>query len=330
MVSIDTLAFLGQGLSRPECVLAHQTGLLFAPCWHGQGGISIITPSGETTHLLAAEPPEPVRPNGIALEAGGSFLLAHLGAERGGIYRLFADGRCELVVGTIDGAPLPPANFVTTDSQGRIWFTVSTRITPRAMDYRSSANTGFIGLIENGVAKIVADQIGYANEIAFSADERTLWVNETFARRTTAFDVSDKGELSKRRTVATHGEGTFPDGLTPDAEGGLWITSIISNRVIRLTPTGDIITVMEDSDPEHLSHAEAAFQSDSLGRAHLDTAVSEKLKNISNLAFGGPDLRTAYLGCLLGDEIAFFESRVAGLPLPHWDAKLGPLAQFIE
>jgi hypothetical protein len=43
------------------------------------------------------------------------------------------------------------------------------------------------------------------------------------------------------------------------------------------------------------------------------------LKNISSIAFGGPDLRTAYLGCLLGDALATFRSPVAGAPPAHWN-----------
>jgi hypothetical protein len=55
-----------------------------------------------------------------------------------------------------------------------------------------------------------------------------------------------------------------------------------------------------------------------MGRAHLDNLPSRVLRNVSSLAFGGPDLRTAYVGCLLGDSIAVFDSPVAGHPPAHW------------
>jgi hypothetical protein len=55
-----------------------------------------------------------------------------------------------------------------------------------------------------------------------------------------------------------------------------------------------------------------------MGRPHLDQVVSRRLRNISSLAFGGADLRTGYLGCLLGDSIATFRSPVAGFPPAHW------------
>lgn len=329
MIPVDDIAFHASGLNRPECVIAHHSGLLFAPCWHGNGGVSVISPSGRTSHILAEGVSEALKPNGIALEPGGSFLLAHLGDARGAIVRLFADGRTELVTDQANGQPMPPANFVTLDRSRRIWITVSTRLTPRAADYRQTASSGFVAIHENGTTRIVADGLGYTNEIAFSADDKTAWVNETFARRTTAFSLREDGALGDRETLVSHKAGTFPDGLTVDVEGGLWVTSIISNRVLRIA-NGAVTTVVEDSDPSHLSAVETAFNNDALGRPHLDCSYSKRLKNISNLAFGGPDLTTAYLGCLLGEQIGSFQSPVAGLPLPHWQADLGPLARYLE
>jgi len=40
---------------------------------------------------------------------------------------------------------------------------------------------------------------------------------------------------------------------------------------------------------------------------------------VTSLAFGGPDLRTAYLGSLKGTQLASFRSPVAGLPPIHWN-----------
>lgn len=327
-VDIDEIAFVGAGLNRPECVVAHGSGLLLAPDWTEPGGISVIAPSGAVRRILATAPDPgvdlPVRPNGIALEPGGTVLIAHLGAERGGIYRLAPDGRVAVVTDRVGDAPMPPANFVARDGAGRLWITVSTTMVPRSLDYRPDASTGFIAVHDDAGTRIVADGLGYANECLFSADERTLWVNETFARRLTAFDVED-GRLSNRRTVATFGAGTFPDGLAQAEDGSLLVTSIISNRVLRVHPDGRVETVLEDSDPAHVDWVEAAFTAGGLDRPHLDTIKARRLRNISNLAFGGPDLATAHLGCLLGDRIASFASPVRGRALPHWDFELGEL-----
>ena len=318
----------GNGLSRPECVVAHRSGWLFAPYCEGAGGISAIAPDGRVHHhcVAATGPgvPSTLFPNGIALEQGGSFLLAHLGAERGGIYRLMPDGRAEMVTDTIEGAPMPPANFVAADSRGRLWLTVSTTHIPRALDYRPDAGSGYIALHEGGRTRIVADGLGYANECLLSADEGTLWVNETFGRRLTAFDVTAQG-LANRRTIATFGAGTYPDGLAEAVDGSLFIVSIVSNRVLRLWPDGRIETVVEDVDPAHLADVEAAFTGGTMGRPHLDALRSERLRNISNIAFGGEDRKSACLGCLLGDSIAVYDSPVAGRALPHWTHDITPL-----
>lgn len=332
-VNSETVFTTGGGLIRPECVVLHASGLLFAPDWTRTGGISILAPIGKRFRLLAiGEIPNgdsAIRANGIALESGGSFLIAHLGSEEGAIYRLFADGSFETVTDTVDGVPMPPANFVATDSKGRHWITVSTRKIPRALDYNPDANSGFIALHVNGETRVVADGLGYTNECLLSEDERTLWVNETFARRLTAFDIVGDS-LTNRRTIAQFGVGTFPDGLTQAADGTLFVTSIVSNRVLRVWPDGRIETVLEDSDAAHIAWVEAAFQAGDMGRQHLDTLRSKVLKNISNLAFGGADLKTAYLGCLLGDTIAAFDSPVAGRAMPHWSCDLGPLARYLE
>jgi sugar lactone lactonase YvrE len=118
--------------------------------------------------------------------------------------------------------------------------------------------------------------------------------------------------------VASFGVGTFPDGLTFDAEGGVWITSVVSNRVIHVSPDGAQTVVVEDADPAKLAGVEEAFLAGRLGRPHLDTSFGSRLRNVSSLAFGGPDLRTAYLGCLLDESIQAFDAPVAGHPLPHW------------
>jgi sugar lactone lactonase YvrE len=42
---------------------------------------------------------------------------------------------------------------------------------------------------------------------------------------------------------------------------------------------------------------------------------------MASITFGGPDLRTVYIGSLLGTRIPFFRSPVAGLPMVHWNQK---------
>ena len=326
MTPLADLRFLGRGLDRPECVLAHASGVLFAADWRGGGGVAIVRPDGGVARIPARGLAEPLRPNGIALEPGGSFLAAHLGERGGGVFRLHAGGRVEPVVEEIDGRPIPPTNFVMLDGAGRLWITVSTRHAPRHAAARPDVADGFVAVMEPGGApRIVADGLGYTNECVLSSDGRWLLVNETFAKVTSRFEVRDGGALGPREVVARFGEGTFPDGLALDAEGGAWITSIVSNRVIRLRADGRADVVLEDAEPGALAETEALFRRGALDTARLARRHGRVLANVSSLAFGGPDLRTAHLGCLQGDAIASFRAPVAGARPVHWTADLAPL-----
>ncbi|MCU0818174.1 MAG: SMP-30/gluconolactonase/LRE family protein [Beijerinckiaceae bacterium] len=330
-IQLDEVTFRGSGLSRPECLVTHESGWLFAADWQGAGGVACIAPDGGVTRITARRPADdPLRPNGIALEPGGTFLVAHLGADTGGVFRLHPDGACAPVLLELDGKVLPPSNFPLLDRKGRIWLTISTRMVPRALDYRPEAHSGFIVLIEEGRARIVADGLGYTNECALSPDERFLFVNETFARRLTRFSVLDDGSLVDRTTVTTFGAGTFPDGVALDEAGDFWITSIISNRVIHVRGDGTQRIILEEADDAHLTAVEPAFLHGSMGRAHLDGSPARCLRNVSSLSFGGPTLREAYLGCLLGERIAQFTAPVRGLALPSHTMPLGTLARQVS
>jgi sugar lactone lactonase YvrE len=329
MLNLADLRFLGCGLVRPECVLAHRSGALFAADWTGPGGVAIVTPEGRVVRHLARNPPRHLHPNGIALEAGGSFLLTELGADTGGVWRLRPDGAVEPVLLEVEGRPLPPTNYVHLDGQGRLWVTVSTRHQPRHLAARPDVADGFVVLVEGGRARIVADGLGYTNECLVSPDGDWLWVNETFARRLSRFRIKGGG-LGPRETVTTFGPGSFPDGLAFDVEGNAWVTALIGNRVITVDPSGRQTVVLEDVDQAHVEAVEAAWRAGRLDRGLLDRVPEGPLKNISSLAFTGPDRRTLCLGCLLGDSLALIEGPVEGAPTPHWDHDIGPLEALLE
>jgi sugar lactone lactonase YvrE len=329
MIDLSSLVHHGTRLVRPECVLAHSSGIVFASDWTGNGGVAAVSPNGSVDRILVTDSSEPLRPNGIALEPDGTFLLAHLGNNDGGIFRLHADGRTDPVVTELAGEAIPPTNFVVRDLAKRLWITVSTRKSPRSLDYRPNASSGMIIVSDEKGTRIAADGLGYANECAISPDQRYLYVNETFGRRVTRFEITENGTLVRREVIASFDTGTFPDGLCFDQEGGIWITSIISNRVIRIDLSGRQHMVLEDCNRAHVADIEQAFRENRMVRPHLDVNPSGVLRNISSLAFGGPHLRTAYLGCLLGDSIMTFASPVAGHSPIHWDYDLGSIRNIL-
>ncbi len=318
-IALSQVSFIGRDLARPECVLCDDRGVVHASDW--RGGVTRIYPDGGQETILATN--MALRPNGICLLADGGYLIAHLGDDDGGVFHLTRNGRAEAFLTHVDGVALAPTNYVHQDTVGRVWISVSTRHVPRADAYRSDIADGFVLAVIDGQAHMAADGLGYTNECLIDPSGRWLYVNETFARRTSRFAVTDDGMLGDRETVATFGPGVFPDGLTFDTDGGIWITSIVSNTVIRIAPTGQQEVVLRDADPEHVNAAEKAYLAHGMGRPHLDKAGGEILKNISSLAFGGADRKTAYLGCLLGDQIATFQAPVAGALPAHWAPRSG-------
>ena len=319
VMSLDQLGHVGTGLVRPECVLATARGDVYTADW--RGGVAHLRPDGSQA-LYAGTAPDGIelRPNGIALLRDDSFLLAQLGAHDGDVYRLQRNGQVAPWLRRVDSVDLPPTNFVVGDRQGRFWITVSTRRVPRALGYRREGGDGFIVRVDERGAAIVADRLGYANEVAVHPSGDWLYVNETFGRRLSRHALRGDGSLgAERQVVAEFGPGTFPDGMAFDEDGCAWVVSIVSNRLIRVAPDGRQTLWLEEADAAHLDAVEAAYAAGTMGRPHLDGSPSRVLRNISSIAFAGADRRTGLLGCLLGDNLA----TIAAMPSPgvtpaHW------------
>ena len=169
------------------------------------------------------------------------------------------------------------------------------------------------------LSAIVADGLGYTNEVAVDPSGQWLYVNETFGRRLSRFALRADGSLGPKQVVTEFGPGTFPDGLAFDVEGHAWVVSIVSNRLIRVAPDGTPTTWLEDADAEHLARVETAFAAGTMGRPELDGIKSRCLRNISSIAFCGPERRRAVLGCLLGDRLATLPMPTAGFAPTHWN-----------
>jgi hypothetical protein len=258
-------------------------------------------------------------PNGFALLPDRSFMIANLGPA-GGVWRMLPDGELVPELLEVDGMALPPTNFANAEqTMGtlRLWVSVSTRHVPREQAMRSDVADGYIVLKDARGARIVADGLGFTNENKLDPSGRWLYVNETMARRLSRFALKGEG-LGARETVAEFGDGIFPDGFEFDAEGGIWIASVVSNRLLRIAPDRSRHVVLDDGDPEAIARAERHFAEHRLTRADIDAGRDGVLGNLASVTFGGADLRTVYLGSLFADRLATFRSPVPGAEPPHW------------
>ena len=313
-LGLENVETFGRGLERPECVHCNAQGDVFVSDW--RGGVTRIRSDGSQV-LIRGD--RLIKTNGFAILPDRSFLLAHLDEHEGGVWRLSLDGKLEPYLLEIEGRPLPPTNFVFSDGM-RTYVTVSTRAIPRGPARKPGHADGFIVCKDKQGTRIVADGLGFTNEAKVDPSGRSLYVNETFGKRTSRFAILANG-LGKRETVAEFGHGVFPDGLDFDAEGGLWITSIYSNRLIHVAPEGRQSVVLEDNDPAFVDEIEAAFARGELASGGNPIVPAKAIRNLSSSAFGGPDFRTLYLGCLQADHIYRMPSPVAGARPPHWDVR---------
>lgn len=310
--ALSGLRTLGQGLNRPECVLACPDGTVYAADW--TLGIARIAPDGTVSPAVEADLiGQGFLPNGIALTREGDFLFANLG-EAGGVWRVGPKGPAVPFATEVDGRRIPPANFVLVDG-ARTWITVSADRRGHA-HFTAQEKTGQILLAEGGRVRVAADGLTWTNEARISPDGRFLFVNETFACRATRFVLAADGGLSDPVHIVFP-PGTFPDGLAFDAEGGLWVVCVVSNRILRIAPDLTWTVLFQDLAPDFPALA-AAHADGALTRDMIVDSRGARVSNLSSLAFGGPDLRTLYLGGLGVDRVQLLASPVPGQPMAHW------------
>jgi sugar lactone lactonase YvrE len=313
-VFVADLETLGASLHRPECVLPMRSGDVFVPEW--PGGVSVVRADGRVQTWRATETSIDLRPNGIALTPDGAFLIANLGDD-GGVWRLDTDGQLTPFVAEVDGVALPPANFVTIDFLGRTWITVSTRRRPRQQAWRSDVADGFIVLVDAAGPRIVADGLHYTNEVRTDASGKWLYVAETFGRRIRRFPIPSRGALGPPETVFSLDTGFFPDGMAFDAAGGLWVTSLVTNRLLLLYDDR-LQTVLEDVNPEFARTVDDAFAAGVMVAEHLGPIPGTTLGQLTSVGFGGADGKSVFLGTLHGSAIYRFRTTVVGGDVPYW------------
>ncbi len=136
-----------------------------------------------------------------------------------------------------DPEPEHPGNRLNdakVDAAGRIW--------AGTMDDDESEATGSLYRLDPDLTwRRMDGPYVVANGPTFSRDQRTLYHTDSAARKVYAFDMDADGELSNKRLFLRFGEGDgFPDGMTVDAEGYIWVAHWGGWRVTRFTPEGTV------------------------------------------------------------------------------------------
>lgn len=324
-----TIRYIGSDLKRPECILARADGTLFTA--DARGGVMEISPDGSQRLIsqqadnhfdLAADAASSLLtgtlPNGLAFDADSNFLIANFGTDR--LERMTPRGSTEVLLAELDGAPMGKVNFVLRDSKDRLWITISTRVNPWSDAICSTLNDGYIVLVDDRGARIVADGFAFTNEVRLDEREEWLYVAETTGKRITRLRVMPDGSLVDREVFGPSNLGRgLIDGISFDAYGNLWGTMFLADRLVALTPDGELLELMDDGNAVATDEFETAFATGrSVSFEVLSRCGGTIAPWLASVTFGGPDLKTAYLGSLKGSTLPYFESPVAGLPMAHW------------
>ncbi len=326
-VNREDIQYLGANLQRPECILTEKNGTIWTA--DARGGVvklnhnglqEIVNPNNIETKNIDDNSRyiEAVGslPNGLCFAKNGDIIIANWGTNH--IESMTRDGKLKTILTNINGKPLGKTNFPLRDSKGRIWFTVTTKTEPWLDQINTRATDGYIALMDENGVRIVADGFCGTNEIRFDENEEWLYVVESTAWKISRMKVKPNGDLHQKEIYGPNKLDGFPDGFAFDVFGNLWITLIFTDELIAITPDGEVITLLDDSNPVTKKRLFEAYETRKVTPEILAATQGTICPWMASLSFGGKNLDTVYLGSLRGSSIPFFKSPVAGQKMIHW------------
>lgn len=310
LFEITGLHAVGRGVERSEHVLVASDGRVFAS--DKASAVAELIDENTVRRIGQAGG----EPNGIALDRDGHFLIANWGL--GELQDLDPqNGEITAIVsGQVDGRPLRWLNFVLVDSVGALWCSVSTMADDLMNTIARGTADGFIFRVapDRRSARVVADAVSFPNCMALDRDEEYLYVVRTLAADVVRFPIEgttlgreepfgpslgnrrpdeygpDAGRLMADPEVGRR--WGMADGCTFDGDGNLWVTLVLANKIVAISPDGQATTVIEDPDGALLSGP-------------------------TSIAWGGKDMRDIYIGSITTPYVLKGRSSVPGLPLIH-------------
>ncbi len=267
------------------------TGFVFTegPLWHPDGFYYFVDVRESVLYRLTpGRAPEVVRDktgggNGTTFDLQGRLVQCEGDNRR--VTRMAADGRIEVIVDRFESKRLNRPNDVVCRSDGSIYFTDPGLRVPLAE--RELPYAGVYRIAPDGTLTLVAD-CEYPNGLAFSPDERVLYVaNTRWAQYIHALELDAGGKMVRRRIFADMSSDEtdgVPDGMKVDVEGRIYCTG----------PGGTWV-----------------FAADGTRLGIIRTPEVP-----ANLAFGGQDLRTLFFAART--SVYALRVKVPGQPHPWY------------
>jgi gluconolactonase len=250
----------------------------------------------------------PGGPNGAAMGPDGKIYVCNNGGFSwvdgksgalkpedylgGSIQRVdLQTGKVETLFDSAAGRKLRGPNDLVFDRKGGLWFT---DLGKRRID---DMDLGAFYYMKPGGTEIVevAKSILPANGIGLSPDETKVYVAETPTARLWSHDIIGEGAIQRvetlyrgERGVCLAGLGGYQmfDSLAVEANGNICVATLVSGCISVISPEGKLLEQVETGD-----------------------------RATTNIAFGGPDLKTAYITLSGKGELIAMDWPRSGLPL---------------
>jgi gluconolactonase len=278
------------------------TGFTFTegPLWHPDGYLLFSDMPGDARRRWDEENgvQEVANPsnkgNGMTWDLDGRLLVCeHVTSS---VVRMDPDGKGggrEVLATHYDGKELNSPNDVVVKSDGTIYFTDPTYGRMPGFGIEREQDLDFQGVYRippgGGDLQLLIDDFVQPNGLCFTADEKTLYINDTDRAHIRAFDVQDDGTIANGRVVAEgigSGDlaiGDLVDGMKLDERGNIYVTG----------PGGVCVF-----DPEG---------------SQLGTI--EVPENVGNINWGGPDWNWLFIAA--STSMYRTKCNVSGNPLPY-------------
>ena len=213
-------------------------------------------------------------------------------AQPGSIQRVNLDsGRVETLYTKVNDRPLRAPNDLIFDAHGGFWFTDYGKV------YRHTRDRGTVcyAHADGRFIQEAVTSLDSPNGIGLSPDGRSLYVAETYTGQILRFEIEGPGQIRSTTSMATGADATvigrvgasrYPDSLAIDSAGYICVATAGLGGIFVIAPDG--------------SSSKQLDLPDSL---------------TSNICFGGPKHRTAYVTLGLSGCVIAFEWPRSGLPL---------------
>lgn len=296
------------GLRFPEGPIAMPDGSILVVEIAG-GALTRVKPDG--TQQVIAEVGG--GPNGAAIGPDGKAYICNNGGfdwhvdpdghhrptgrasnyAGGSIQRVDLDtGKVETLYTECNGAPLTGPNDLVFDGTGGFWFTDHGKNYGRLMDRGAI----YYAQADGSSIKEVVFPILTPNGVGISPDGKTLYATETETSRLWSWPITAPGELAKQPWPSPNGgklvgsPGGFQrfDSFALEANGNICVGTLVTGGITVFSPGGELLEFCKTSEGY-----------------------------CTNICFGGPDLRTAYITLSGYGTLVAVDWPRPGLPLHH-------------